>query len=263
MGCIGKDEFGNRMQQEAIKDKINCIYRIDDNEKTGYCCVLVTDKGKARSLVAYLGAANHMKKEHLMENWSFVEKAKILYVSGFHLTVCVPAILEVAKHAANSDEKRFCFNLSAPFVCEFFKNDLMSVLPYVDILFGNDTEASALALAHGWEAKEISEIAMLIAKGEKVNPKKSRMVVITRGADPIVVATSDSDSVSTYPVDKLESGKIIDTNGAGDAFVAGFISQLILKANVDNCIKAGSYAAQQIIQCEGAQYPSHPAQIKF
>ena len=49
------------MQQEAIKDKINCVYRIDENEKTGYCCVLVTDKGKARSLVAYLGAANHMK----------------------------------------------------------------------------------------------------------------------------------------------------------------------------------------------------------
>lgn len=61
MGCIGKDEFGDRMQQEAVKDKLTTVYRIDENEKTGYCCVLVSNNGKARSLVAYLGAANHMK----------------------------------------------------------------------------------------------------------------------------------------------------------------------------------------------------------
>nr|AYV89096.1 adenosine kinase 1-like [Tetranychus truncatus] len=259
MGCIGKDEFGDRMQQEAIKDKLTCVYRIDENEKTGYCCVLISNNGKTRSLVAYLGAANHMKKEHLMENWSHVEKAKLLYVSGFHLTVCVPAILEVAQHAANFDDKKFLFNLSAPFICEFFKDALLSVLPYVDILFGNSTEALALASALGWETTEISEIAKLIAKKEKKNSNKPRIVVITNAADPITVALSDSDKVTYYPVEPLSSEKIVDTNGAGDAFVAGFISQYISNESMEKCIKVASYAAQQIIQSEGAQYPSSPA----
>ena len=61
MGCIGKDSLGNRMIEEARKDKILSAYLIDEKEKTGYCAVLITDDGKKRSLVAYLGAANNMK----------------------------------------------------------------------------------------------------------------------------------------------------------------------------------------------------------
>lgn len=30
-------------------------------------------------------------------------------------------------------------NLSAPFISQFFKEPLMKVMPYVDILFGNET----------------------------------------------------------------------------------------------------------------------------
>ena len=34
-----------------------------------------------RSLVANLAAANHYKKEHLLENWSIVENAELIYIS--------------------------------------------------------------------------------------------------------------------------------------------------------------------------------------
>lgn len=61
MGCIGKDALGDRMKEEASKDKILSAYLIDEKEKTGYCAVLITDGGKKRSLVAFLGAANNMK----------------------------------------------------------------------------------------------------------------------------------------------------------------------------------------------------------
>lgn len=48
------------------------------------------------------------------------------------------SILKVAKHASENN-KIFCLNLSAPFICEFFKEALLKVMPYVDILFGNET----------------------------------------------------------------------------------------------------------------------------
>jgi len=44
----------------------------------------------------------------------------------------------VAKHASDNN-KIFCMNLSAPFISQFFKEPLMKVMPYVDILFGNET----------------------------------------------------------------------------------------------------------------------------
>lgn len=38
-------------------------------------------------------------------------------------------------------------NLSAPFLCQFFKKAMMDAIPYVDILFGNET-VSLLRDAH-------------------------------------------------------------------------------------------------------------------
>ncbi|TNN82417.1 Adenosine kinase [Liparis tanakae] len=57
---------------------------------------------------------------------------------GFFLTVSPESIMKVAKHASDHN-KIFCMNLSAPFISQFFKEPLMKVMPYVDILFGNET----------------------------------------------------------------------------------------------------------------------------
>ena len=45
----------------------------------------------------------------------------------------------------------FIMNLSAPFLCQFFKAPMLEAAPYWDILFGNESEALAFA-----EANEIN-----------------------------------------------------------------------------------------------------------
>jgi adenosine kinase len=42
-------------------------------------------------------------------------------------------------------------NLAAPFICQFFKDKLLEVVPYVDFLFGNETEAKTISSVLGWE----------------------------------------------------------------------------------------------------------------
>jgi len=49
--------------------------------------------------------------------------------------------------------------------------------------------------------------------------------------------------------------KIVDMNGAGDAFCGGFISQLVQGKKLKVCISAGNYAAQVIIQNDGCTFP--------
>jgi adenosine kinase len=46
--------------------------------------------------------------------------------------------MEVADHALKTDCP-FMMNLSAPFLSQFFKEPMMQAMPYVDILFGNET----------------------------------------------------------------------------------------------------------------------------
>lgn len=73
----------------------------------------------------------------------------------------------------------------------------------------------------------MKEIAKIIAKW----PKKSetpRTVIVTYGAKPVIVAIntpgSEEVDVKEYPLQELTKEQIVDTNGAGDAFVGGFLS---------------------------------------
>ncbi|KAF4380164.1 hypothetical protein F8388_023340 [Cannabis sativa] len=217
MGSIGKDKFGEEMKKNCKQAGVNVHYYEDETAPTGTCAVCVL--GGERSLIANLSAANCYKTEHLKqpENWALVEKAKYYYIAGFFLTVSPESIQLVAAHAA-ANNKVFTMNLSAPFICEFFKDAQEKALPYVDYVFGNETEARTFARVHGWE----------------------------------------DGKVKLFPVILLPKEKLVDTNGAGDAFVGGFLSQLVKEKPIEDCVKAGCYAANVIIQRSGCTYPEKP-----
>jgi adenosine kinase len=61
-------------------------------------------------------------------------------------------------------------------------------------------------------------IAKAISELPKKNSQRKRVVVITQGSDPTVLAITGQD-LKEFAVKKpLE---IVDTNGAGDSFVGG------------------------------------------
>lgn len=47
-------------------------------------------------------------------------------------------MLHIAKHAYEHD-RMFMMNLSAEFISQFFMEPLMQAMPYIDVLFGNET----------------------------------------------------------------------------------------------------------------------------
>uniref|UniRef100_A0A673M850 Adenosine kinase n=1 Tax=Sinocyclocheilus rhinocerous TaxID=307959 RepID=A0A673M850_9TELE len=174
-----------------------------------------------------------------------------LLLKGFFLTVSLESILKVAKHASENN-KIFCLNLSAPFICEFFKEALMKVMPYVDILFGNETVSMFIPK----ETEDIEEIAKKAQSLPKENKKRQRIVVFTQGKEGTVM--TKGDKVETFPVLEIDQSEIVDTNGAGDAFVGGFLSQLVQDKTFEQCIRAGHYAANVIIRHAGCTFPEKP-----
>ena len=57
----------------------------------------------------------------------------------------------------------------------------------------------------------------------------------------------------------LAKEDLVDTNGAGDAFVGGYISQLVQDGDVAKCCAAGNYAANKIIQVSGCKCEGVPS----
>jgi len=194
-------------------------------------------------------AVSHLDVE---ENWKLVTSAKCVYSAGFFLTVSVDSMLRVAKHCSQNN-KTYCLNLSAPFLCQFFKDQMASVLPFTDIVFGNETEAATYAEVNNLGTTDVGEIARRIAMLPKENGSTSRLVIITQGSEPVIAV--EHGKIKKFPIEPLAKDAIVDTNGAGDAFVGGFLAQYVLDKSLDVAVKCGNWAARHCIQRSGCTMP--------
>jgi len=248
MGCVGaNDEYGNKLEECASADGVLTHYMKDESAPTGTCAVLVKDG--ERSLIANLAAANNFQKSHLetAQAKQIYESAKYYYIAGFFLTVSVESLVLVAEHAL-AHNKTFCLNLSAPFIVDFFADAVATALPYADYLFCNESEAEAYAKKHNL-GDDLKEVALKVASSPKKNDNRPRTVVFTQGSSSTIVACNGT--VKEYAVVPLPKEQLVDTNGAGDAFVGGFLSQLVQEKPIEECVDAGHWAAKYIIQQSG------------
>jgi len=254
IGCIGNDENGKNMIAAAKEYGVITQYLVDKSTATGTCAIMITDK--ERSMVAFLGAAEKYKQEHLesAQVQEVIKKAKYFYATGFFLTHSPNALLTLGKHASENN-KTFLMNLAAPFLIEFFWDRMSSVLPYADVIFCNENEAETLGKKLEW-GSNLEEIARKLVAWPKENSHRTRMVIFTQGPSETIVATHDK--VEKFSPILCKPEELVDTNGAGDAFVGGFLSQYIQQKSTEQCIKAAHYAAWECIRRSGATFPAKP-----
>lgn len=142
-------------------------------------------------------------------------------------------------------------NLSAPRIPQTLFTELAQVIPFCDIIIGNEAEAEAWAVAAGMPAaqhKDLAAIAKTLALLPKSSPRP-RAVIITHGPHPtLLVSSLDPDASQYFPVHALEQGEIVDTNGAGDAFAGGFLGALVRGRLMEECIGAGQKMGAMCVQ---------------
>ncbi|KAI1393399.1 Ribokinase-like protein [Hypoxylon trugodes] len=256
LGGVGNDKYADILRDAVKQVGLRVEYRVDPTHPTGRCGAIIT--GHNRSLCTDLAAANHYDLDHLKSPkiWELVKNAEFYYVGGFHFTVCPPAIQALGEEAA-ANNKTFIVNLSAPFIAEFFKDPLDASSKYWDYIICNESEAAAYARSHSLSVAEtdIPGIAKAISNLPKENTKKPRIVVITQGTLPTVVAIQGQDTVKEYSVHAIDPSKITDTNGAGDAFAGGFVAGLVQGKTLEASVDIGQWLARLSIQELGPSYP--------
>merc|ERR1712056_48182 len=83
-----------------------------------------------------------------------------------------------------------------------------------------------------------------------------RTVVVTQGSEPTIVAINGH--VTEHAITALPKEKLVDTNGAGDSYVGGFLAALSKGLSVAECCRVGAYSASVIVQHSGCTYPGAP-----
>jgi len=268
IGCIGVDEFGATLKKQLAEDGVKGVFMEQKETPTGTCAVLVKDA--ERSLIANLAAAEKYDASHFSSDAAkeAVEASQIFYMAGFPLTHPggQATVTSICEHAAK-EGKTVCMNVSAPFIAEVppLREMLLAAFEWCDFIFCNESEAAALSKGLGWELGEDSaEIAKKIAAlpSKRATP---RTAIVTQGSEATVVASAAGECTS-YPVKgnpwELTKEMLVDTNGAGDAFVGGFLSQLAMAKDMATCVKAGHYAAGTIIQRAGCTTGTTPPDFK-
>ncbi|XP_063432364.1 uncharacterized protein LOC134714764 isoform X2 [Mytilus trossulus] len=255
IGGVGNDQFHEILLKTAEEVGVNVKYEIHDDKSTGKCGAIIT--GEDRSLVTDLGAAEHFTANFLNQPdiWQLVEKSQIFYIGGFIVPVSSEAVIHAAKHAAENN-KIVVMNLHAKFLCEKFADPELNLMQYVDVLFGNGDEAKAFGSCSGFNTSDIKEIALKAQTLPKLNEKRKRMIVFTQGKEPTILA--QDGQITEFPIVPVKKDLIKDTNGCGDAFVGGFLSQLAQNKPLDICMDCGFYASKVVIQQYGCNFPDHP-----
>merc|ERR1711957_1044649 len=112
-----------------------------------------------------------------------------------------------------------------------------------DVIFCNEDEALAFSKCESTNMVEVAEAC------HKVLTPRDRIFVVSCGAEPVVVS-------------KLSADEICDTNGCGDSFCGGFLSQYIQGKDNTECAKAGIFASTVIIKNNGCTWDINTP-IKF
>ena len=87
----------------------------------------------------------------------------------------------------------------------------------------------------------------------KASGTRPRTVVFTQGSKHTIVA--HQGKITRYDVTALPTELLVDTNGAGDAFVGGFLSVIVKGGDIAAAVAAGHWAAGVIIQRSGCTFP--------
>jgi adenosine kinase len=251
IGSVGNDKNGEKIKEAAAADGVITHYYVSKEHRTGSCAVLIVDR--ERSLVADLAAANDYQHSHFLsqEIQDLVQTIDVFYSAGFFLTVSPQTVVEIGKHCAEHN-KILVWGVAALFVVEYFWDRVKEVLPYVDYLVANETEAAKLIEKLGLNGNDMEATMKAISELPKINQKRQRTIIFTNGADPVLIYADGK--FQKYDVPPLSKEEIVDTNGAGDAFLGGFLSGLTQDKDLSVCVKAGLETARHILQVSGTQY---------
>ncbi|MDE3064544.1 MAG: adenosine kinase [Acidobacteriota bacterium] len=238
IGKVADDDFGARFTHDlrSLGVELDLAIAQPDEGATGRCHVFITDDAQ-RTMATYLGASNQLKVEDITDR--LIARSEITYVEGylFDLPPAKEAIRRVVGFAHEHDSM-VALSLSDMFCVDRHRHDFLSLVTHdVDVLLCNEDEVRAL-----FQVEDLEQAFDALAE-------LGLLAVVTRGPRGADVATVSG--VVSVPAREVDV--VIDQNGAGDMFAAGFLYGLALGADPVEAAELGSLCAGEIIKHLGAR----------
>lgn len=260
VGACGPDSNKQVLENIVGKAGVKCLFQVIEGKSTGCSMILVCEGN--RSIVASVAAAAF----YSFETWnrpeviSALDQAKAVLITGFFMRTSDRTCLALGCECVYRNLP-LAISLSSPTVIDSEAwPALQELFRVAEIIFGNQTEILYLGKKYGLieesATEENADYKLLVKKlADYGNPTRKRIIVSTMGCLPTLACENGHETVE-HEVIKIESSKIVDTNGAGDSFAGGFLAYYMKGASLEKCIAAGCYASYANLQSRGCSVPS-------
>ncbi|MEM0348904.1 MAG: carbohydrate kinase family protein [Candidatus Caldarchaeum sp.] len=213
LGCVGKDPVGDMLVKGLEDVGVDTAHvQKTSADMTGITYIIVSRNGE-RTMFAYRGANKHFSYEYLSAE--ALTNASLLHISGYSFLEGPQreAALKILGKADNTITLDMCIPLaSQPYL-------LKNIVRHVDCVFLNAAEYRVVARYFG--VGSVSDLSRLWGC----------MIVYKKGGEGCEIAVTDGE-VLKLPAQPVES---VDGTGAGDAFIAGFLHEMLKGSPVTEC----------------------------
>ena len=253
LGATGKDGYRNKIEDAFQFAGVKPLLEIIPDKETSRCGVGINKK--ERCLLPQIRASNMISDEYIQKNMEEIMDHDAVLIEGYF----IQERFEICKKLCTnfkSKNKIVILTLSAVFMVQTYYDKLRELANMADLIIANKAELEEFC---GNKVKNNKELFTTVSK--KLD-KKERLFVVTDGKKGAIVAKYDYDRDSMdfilrgFP-SPVKSEDIVDLNGAGDAFLGGFLSQYMVGKSFEACCKAGNDIAGIIIKNVGCTFPKH------
>ena len=255
LGAVGNDVYKDKIINSLKEAKVETLLEFKQ-QKTSKCGVGIYKKD--RCLVPDIQASKNISKEFIEDKKNEIFNHDVLIIEGYFLR----ENFDLCKYLCEEfkrEQKLVILTLSAVVIVQQYLDKIKEIANMCDMIIGNMEETEVLAGGKNSVFQETYE------KVHRILSPRNRLLVVTCGSHGVYCSKYNYKSMrlelilQCFP-NFVKNDEIVDLNGAGDAFLGGFLA-MYLKGNRDNrlfsCCKAGNDAASVILRNIGCTYPKN------
>lgn len=225
---LGEDELSETIIQRLKLENINVEMITKNKDTQTTLSVIITAQEKHILFVAHNPKLHQFNFKTSISSWIFLTGLGEKWEEAYENTLSY----------ASEKNIKIAFTPGISQI-QAGKDKIENVLKKTEILFLNKTEAEIIL-------GQTDEAENLLKRLKELGPK---IIVITDGTN----GSFALDEKLNFFHQDIIAGEAIETTGAGDAYISGFMAAYIEKKPIQECMRWGALNSSSVIEHIGAQ----------